>query len=165
MSKTSVIKQIFHIKKEKEYYLYKFFGLSLRIRYKLRIVELLKFYLHSVKHNTILIVEPNDCHFETLLGYYKYLKKLNFNIEILTRGKCENLFNNNTYGMKIWECDKKTFDLIFKYANFSKYYCLIFNSKRIYWKNNNANNDGYDIENCYKKSLKGKQEISMCNII
>lgn len=153
-----MLEKVFCIRREKNHTIYKFLGLSLKISCCVNIKQVLNFYNNIVDDKTILIIEPNDCHYETMLGYYKYLYELGYNVEILTRGNCYKLFSDKDLVAKVWECNKKTFDFIFKYCNFSKYYCLFFNSKRVYWKNNNKNNDGSDIYKCYKKIPKGRFE-------
>ena len=41
----------------------------------------------NVKDNTILLIEPNDCHGEVIPGYAKYFKELGFNVDIIITPK------------------------------------------------------------------------------
>ena len=151
-------KAILCIEQNHKHICFNLLGIKLRIHCRINKQQIKNFFEHDIKPNTILLIEPNDCHFETLLGLYKILKKLNYNVEILTRGFSENLLCRCNDNITFWECNTKTFDYIFSNFDFSEYYCLIFNSKRIYWKNNNENSDGCDIENCYEKIPQGKMK-------
>lgn len=151
------LKNIFYIKKEEQHILYKFFGISLRIRYKIDYNLYKNFKKNVVAPHTVLIIEPNGCHYETVLGYCKYLTDLNYKVELLTSANIENLPIKNDLNIKIWECNKSTFDFIFKKVDFSKYYFLLFNSKRVYWNKKNTI-DGCDIFDCYKKIPHGQKE-------
>ena len=153
-----ILKNIFSINHEIKHTCYNILGIKFRTRCKKDFKLINKFFKHKVQENTILLVEANNCHYETLLGYYKYLKELNYNVEILTRGYTEKLLSKCDEEISIWECNSETFDYIFNNFNFSQYHCLFFNSKRIYWKNNNKKNDGSDIFDCYGKIPQGKLE-------
>ena len=152
------LEKLFYIKKENTYTIYKFLGITIKTSGFIDFLQVINFQKNITKDKTILIIEPNKCHYETILGYYKYLKDLGFNVEVLTLGKSGNIFLNSTLDIKAWECNKKTFDFIFKYANFKKYYCLLFNSKRVYWGKCLNSTDGCDITDCYKKIPKGQIE-------
>lgn len=41
----------------------------------------------NVKDNTILLIEPNDCHGEVIPGYAQYFKELGFNVDIIITPK------------------------------------------------------------------------------
>jgi len=42
-----------------------------------------KFYTHSIKKNTVLLLEFNPCHIEVMPGYAKYLIDLGFNVDTI----------------------------------------------------------------------------------
>lgn len=154
---------LFVFKKGVKHYQISILGVSLKLPYPMDWLKIWKFFRHDVSDNTVLIIEVNDCHYETILGYYKYLDELGYNVEILTRGMCENLFKDEC-NLKVWECGKSTFDFIFRHFDFSKYYCLLYNSERTYWYNpkfgegGSRLKDGYDLSCCYKKLPQGQKE-------
>ncbi len=45
----------------------------------------LVFNFYKIPDNTVLIYEPNNCHYETIPSYLKYFKENNFNVHVLTR--------------------------------------------------------------------------------
>ncbi len=52
-------------------------------QYQNEIIEYAKTANANIKENSILIVEPNDCHGEVIPGYVKYFKDLGFNVDIV----------------------------------------------------------------------------------
>lgn len=106
---------------------------------------------HDVLSKTILIIEINNCHFETIPGYCKYLHDLGYNVEVLTRHFAAGVFSNlKLDNVRIFECNEKTFEKIFKNFNFSKYERILYNSKTIYQPKNNK-----DIHEYYKNLPSG----------
>ena len=79
-------------------------------------------------------MEINDCHQETLPGYYKYLKDLNYNVEVFTNLFAEDAFTNIGEDLPVWSFTKKEMLEIFRKYDFKKYKYIIFNSKMIYEK-------------------------------
>lgn len=112
-----------------------------------------KFTNHTVKEKTIILIEANNCHRETLPGYYKLLKKLGYNVEVLTRGRSTDVFCKDDDCL-IWNLSGKTFDYLFKnnFDFFKKYERIIYNSRILYFKKEN------DIKDVYKNLPQGKKE-------
>ena len=90
------LEPIFSIKREVKHTCYNFLGLKLKVSSKKNLKQIEYFFNHRIDKNTVLLIEPNNSHYETLLGYYKYLKELNFNVEIITRGFTDNLNKQST---------------------------------------------------------------------
>ncbi len=102
---------------------------------------------HIPDARTILVIEPNSVHYECLPGLYSYIKALGYNCEIMTiapAAASDALVRQEK--VKIWNTYRNDFLHFMKYGDFSRYHCLFFNSKRIYWMKNGINDDGTDIE-------------------
>ena len=54
------------------------------------LIYLLKFLFSSIRKNSVLLIEPNDCHGEVIAGYLKYFIDLGFPIDILINSKVKN---------------------------------------------------------------------------
>ena len=117
------------------------------------------FLNHIVKSNTILIVEINGCHWETIPGFCKYLIELGYNVDVITRCYAEEIFTSLKYEdkLKTFECNEKTFDRIIKDYDFTKYDRIIYNSKIIYI-GKVFKIGGYDLSEYYDVVPKGKKE-------
>lgn len=116
----------------------KLFGLKIKLKffnpsYYLEYLNLFKFLHHNVKPNTAYVIEFNSGHFETILGYYKYLKDLGFNVEILMNKRGFAGFNSKVKeNIKIWRFGVEFLVKIFDKYFFNKESYLVFNSKRVY---------------------------------
>ncbi len=100
----------------------------------------------KVADKTVLIVEFNDYHYETIPGLCKYCVDLGYNVDVLTRNPAEDVFKDfNLRNVRIFECNSNTFDKIYKNYDFSKYYRIIYNSKRLY-----LHNTDFDCSEIYK---------------
>lgn len=51
------------------------------------LLNLARFCFTSVRGNSVLLVEPNDCHAEVGVGYAKYLLDLGYNVDVLMSEK------------------------------------------------------------------------------
>lgn len=153
-----ILNKIFSIEKNKDRIIYKFLGLKLKTKFfdKKNYNLFLK---HEIEPKTILIIEINDCHMETIMGYSKYLIELGYNVDIIIRGDAESAFSSiNKDFVNIFEVGKIAFDKIFKFYDFSKYERIIYNSKRVYFKKNDIDGEGLDIEEYYNSIPSGKNE-------
>ena len=82
-----MIKKLFEYKSDNKYHIYIFFGIKITIKkniYK-------QFINRKIPEKTVLIVEFNNYHGETLPGFIKYFEDLNYNIDILINF---NLYND-----------------------------------------------------------------------
>lgn len=151
---------IIQLQENRKHYISNFCGLKLKIakqskKFNKNLYN--NFINHKILPNTILIVEINDCHKETIPGYCKLLSDLNYHVDILTRDCSENIFKilNN---VNVFECNEKTFDKITKDFNFKSYERIIYNSKRIYAGIKNINGEGCDISEYLSFVPKGQEE-------
>ena len=92
----------------------------------------------KTKENSILVVEPNDCHNEVLAGIIPYFLQLGYNIDVL-HTKQESIlhpfskFHNDK--IRIFVLNKETMRLILN-SNFvaENYDYIYINSDRVYWE-------------------------------
>lgn len=124
--------KIFSVENELNHIKFCFFGIKLRIPHPIDKQFIREFSQHKVAEKTILLVEMNNCHKETLPGYYKYLKDLGYNVEILMNGSSENVFCRVNDNVKIWELRERDLEKLVQKDYFKKYERLIFNSKILY---------------------------------
>lgn len=119
-----------------------------------------RFVNKNIAEKTILIIEPNDCHYETITGLCKYCSELGYNIDVLTRGHAEKIFDNFKIksSLRVYECNPVTYDKIYKNYDFSQYERIIYNSKRIYFVRNCLSLDGFDLSEYYNQVKRGKKE-------
>ena len=155
-----MLEKIFSIKKTKKHTIYIFLGLKLKIKFHFDKKQYELYKKHIIKQKTILIIEVNGCHWETIPGYCKYLIELGYNVEILTRYYAEEIFKSldNNDKIKIFECNHVTFDKILKDFDFTKYERIMYNSKRVYFKKNDVNAEGMDLFEYYNVIPKGKKD-------
>lgn len=89
----------------------------------------------KIVDKTVLLVEPNNCHCECLVGMAKYFIDLNYNVDILIR--------HSEFSLKPFEnfhCDKikihvanlETIRSILNNDNISNYQAVYFNSELVY---------------------------------
>lgn len=153
-----MLKGLISRKKEKKHVLYQIAGIKVRVKHPIDKQLAKNFLKHTVPEKTVLIIEINDCHKETIPGYYKLLKELGYNAEILIQYGSDGLFSVLPKDTVVWECNNSTFAHIIQKANFKKYHCLLFNSKRIYCKKNDTAVEGIDVSEYLKKIPEGKNK-------
>lgn len=108
-------------------------GISIKIRRQNKRKYIIKkFWQHEVANKTVLIIEANDCHKETILGYMKYFVDLGYNIELLINGQSENILCKINSNIKVWELRSSELEDILQNEKIKKYEILFFNSKIIY---------------------------------
>jgi len=150
--------KLFSVKQSEVHTIYTFLGIKLKVKKKSYRKIGKNFIKHYVRPKTILIAEINNCHWETIPGYCKYLTDLGYNVDIITRTPAAGIFNSiHAANVKIFECDKTTFDKIFANYNFSKYERIIYNSRRVYFKKNDLKNEGYDLKEYYAHIPEGQK--------
>ena len=143
---------MFRVVIEKKHILLGCLGIKLRIKKYVKLSRIKDFLNHIIDNNTILLVEINDCHLETLLGLYEQLIRLGYNVEILINEPSENLFLTFK-DIKVWEFKRNSLLKLLKIADFSKYERIIYNSKIIY-----TNEGPTDLHEFLKKIPQGKKE-------
>lgn len=74
-----MIKNFFSYKSEEKYTIIYIFGIKITLKKN----KYEKFIKHKIKKNSVLIVEFNPYHGETLPGFIKYFQDLNYNIDVL----------------------------------------------------------------------------------
>lgn len=145
---------MFKVTRYKEHTIFDICGIKIKIRLKLDKKLYERFITHEIAPKTILIVEINGCHIETILGYCKYLVDLGYNVDILTRYDADKIFDNlKLENVQIFECNRNTFDEIYEQYDFSKYERIIYNSQKIYCEKGLT-----DVQNYYKKLQTGKKK-------
>ena len=136
-----------------------FFGIKLNIKHFVNQQIFRKFMKKKVLPKTILLIELNDCHYETMPHLCKYCLDCGYNVDILTRDPAEKIFENFvSQKVRVYECNYVTFDKIYKNYDFSVYERIIYNSKRIYQKKRQSSCNGFDISECYKQVKKGRNK-------
>ncbi|MBW5383038.1 hypothetical protein, partial [Brachyspira pilosicoli] len=131
-----MIKKLFEYKSDNKYHIYIFFGIKITIKkniYK-------QFINRKIPEKTVLIVEFNNYHGETLPGFIKYFEDLNYNIDIL--------INSNLYNDKVLDSfNFKNIKNIFNYDQYQiinnillfpiiKNYEIVFYNTFLFIKNN-----------------------------
>ncbi len=153
-----VLKKLFSLSQDNRHFVINFLGVTLKIKYFFDPKMYLHFMNKEIKPKTILIIEFNNCHFETILGLCKYCTDLGYNVDVLTRGKAERIFQNiKLPNLRVFECSIKTFDKIYKTYDFSEYERILYNSKRIYFHNKKWSLDGFDLSEYYQQVKSGKK--------
>lgn len=154
-----MLKALFNIKHEKNHTVYNIFGIRLKVKYKFDRNLYNKFISHLIKPKTVLIIELNDCHWETMPGLCKYFLELGYNVDLLTRSPAEKIFDNiNSPSVNVFECKNKTFDKIFRTFDFSKYERIIYNSKIVYFHKKGFDKYEFDLSEYYDNIPKGIRE-------
>ena len=148
--------KILFVEENKKHIILNILGIKIKLKKNCSTnkIAIKKFIEHNIAPNTILLIEINDHHQETLMGYYKYLNELNYNVEIITNSLADNPFYNNYNNLKVWYFSKDEILKLFVYYNFDKYKRIIFNSKLIYGKKGTST----DIFNFLSKVPKGQKE-------
>lgn len=93
----------------------------------------------NVRENSVLMIEPNDCHGEVLSGIAKYFLDLGYNVDVLIS---KELFNGgifermNDANIRIFETSVQVLNSILKNkSQMQKYKFLYFNSDIVYSQN------------------------------
>ncbi len=154
---SELLGRLFSVKKDNIHLTYSFLGIKLKVNLPFNRKLYNKFKNHKIEPHTILIIEANNCHWEIIPGLVKYLNELGYNVEVLTRFEPKNIFQNNS-DITCFECNRKTFDKIFNTFDFSKYERIIYSSKRVYFKKNDMNIDGYDLSEYFPFIAKGQKD-------
>lgn len=154
-----MINKILSITREKKRIIFNIIGIKLKMRHLFDRRMYSKFLNKNIKPNTILIIEYNECHYETIPGLIKYLINFGFNVDVLTRDEAESVFTNlNIPNLRVYECNEKTFDKIFNNYDFSKYNRIIYNSKIIYkMVKKHCKYEEFDIVNYFTSLPKGEK--------
>ena len=156
--------EFFKIQNEKKNVVFNFLSYRLRFKHFLNRKLYNAFKNKKIEPKTILILEYNDCHFETMTGLMKYCLDLGYKVDILTRRNPEKMFDNVSFlGVRIFKANEKTFDKILKNFDFSSYERIIFNSKAFYEGKKEGIKKGikkeiYDISEVLNPIPKGKKE-------
>ena len=125
-------KKIFSVTYERKHVLLRLCGLKIRRKYGVNKNAVKNFIQHEIAENTVLLIELNECHKETLPGYYKYFRDLGFNVEFLVCGDSDGVFSRLNDDIKVWEMHFADLRYILKTFDFSKYKRIVFNSRIIY---------------------------------
>ena len=151
--------KMFSLQKESSHIKLNIFGIKLRFKHFFNRKMYNHFMLKEVKEKTILIIELNSFHYETILGICKCCLDLGYNVDILTRDPAEKIFQYLSFeNVRVYECTSKTFDKIYNDYDFSQYERIIYNSKRAYFINKNKISPcGCDISECYKVVKRGQK--------
>ncbi len=147
---------MFKTARDRKHVIYDICGIKIKLKLKLDKELYEKFTKHSIAPKTVLIIEINDCHFETIPGYCKYLVDLGYNVDVLTRHNANKIFSNfKLKNVQIFECNEKTFNEIYKKYDFSKYERIIYNSQKIFCGNSTKDVRNYHkkLPNGYKKNI------------
>lgn len=90
---------------------------------------------HSKKTNKVLIVEFNWYHGECIPGFFKYLKDLNYEVDLLIN---ERLYQENVLDVinckNVYHCDVELMGLLLQYIFIERYGIVIFNSNAFTWE-------------------------------
>lgn len=95
-----------------------------------------QFFEHYRRDHTVLLVEANICHYETLPGYYYYLSKLEYNVEVAIVAASAECFSRCFPVPVIWRFTEKEMFSILTDSRLKKFPRVIINSKIIYPKAN-----------------------------
>ena len=96
-----------------------------------------QFFANSVRENTVLLVEANNCHGEVIAGYMQYFQKLGFNIDALTSSEIEKehpFCRLNLKDVKLFHCDGIALGWISKLKKIIKYKHVFVMSSAYYRK-------------------------------
>ena len=88
MTKKVVLDNLFSIKKHKDNKHKILTVLGVKIKFKSNSDDkILKKIFTGVRKNSVLVVEPNDCHYEVMPGFIKYFQDLGYKTDIVVREK------------------------------------------------------------------------------
>ena len=90
---------------------------------------------HRIKDNRVLLVEFNDYHGECIPGFYKYLRKLNYDIDLLVN---EGIYKEKALDMinssNVYHCGVELMGQLLQHILIEQYEVIIFNSNAFTWK-------------------------------
>ncbi len=130
---------------------------------KLIKVQVINFLKYSNTNNKILILEPNNCHGETIPSVYKYFKDLGYCSDILITPKLAR--TGCLYGIRDLKVNKYVIPENYWYhilnnpGIIKKYKLIFFNSYNIYIKKGNKN-----IYEVYKLNI-ASEHVQHCGFI
>lgn len=119
-------------------------------KFPMRNFYIAEFYNYARGSNAALLVELNDCHHETLPGYYYYLTKLGYDVEVATLVKDQGCFSLMPSKPVLWIFTEKELKFILSKECMKKFLRIIFNSKVAYRKKE------IDVENLIPQLQSGK---------
>lgn len=87
MKNLKFLEKLFSVKNSisKKHKIITFLGIKINIRRKNKFKKQIDELFKNIRKKSVLIVEPNDCHYEVIPGYAKYLKQLGYNVDIVLR--------------------------------------------------------------------------------
>jgi len=93
-------------------------------------------FFHDVKENTVLLIEPNDCHGEVIPGYARYILDLGYNLDIVMipiQSEMKPLCRIKDAKVNFYAIPFSYFNALFANKDkLNKYKALFFTSNRIY---------------------------------
>ncbi len=102
------------------------------IKLWLNVLYSVKFFFNKPKNSTVLLIEANNSHTELLPSYVKYLKDLNFNVEIIANFRQKGILPP-LGADKIYYFNIPAMGNILKLKKIQKYTFLLFASYRLYY--------------------------------
>ncbi len=112
-------------KKHKELTL---FGLKIKFKFHYRSKELKRIFSHRRK-NSVLVVEPNTCHYEVIPGYVRYFEELGYKVDIAVREKSAAEFLRGIFpGEQVYALSKEDMDMLVADKDIRRYKWLLFTS-------------------------------------
>lgn len=139
MGKSNILKQIFSVKNSprKTHKIITIAGVKIQVRYnrhKKKIADFMRLF-KSVRANSVLIVEPNDCHYEVIPGYAKYLTELGYNVDIFVCNASQLDFLTDALNkVRVYSFGEVPFELLMETHSVVKNYkYILFNSSLIYF--------------------------------
>lgn len=122
-------------------------------------VSTVRFLFNSVKKDTVLLIEANNSHTELLPSFVKYLKDLNYNINIVANTEQMGFLPKLDVN-KIFYFNIPGMGTILKFKKIEKYSFIILTSYRLYYPSpdkklpHSTIFDYFDIKNAKKYSTK-----------
>ena len=121
----------------------KILGISVNFRRKKPFVltkvqynETVENFLHEIRKNSILIIEPNFCHFEVVPGFVKYLYDLEFKVDIITIDSIQlSYLENCLENVKVYQFNLEEINYILQSGLINEYKYLLFTSECKYIMN------------------------------
>lgn len=112
--------------------------LGFKIKFKVNNSKCLKIInTHKIKDNSILIIEANNSHGETVSGYIKYLYDIGYNVDVIVTPK---IYNENPfvrlsekYYNKIFQLHIENIIELLKSDKILKYKFILINSYHLYY--------------------------------
>jgi glycosyltransferase involved in cell wall biosynthesis len=111
---------------------------------------LIGYFTADIKDNTILLIEPNDCHGEVIPGFAKYLLDLGYAVDIIMIWELswmQPLCRFNDPGIRTIVIPHSFINDLFDKPVIKKYKKIVLSSFRVYRHSNTA--EGMEIFECY----------------